>query len=179
VQDRGHVTFSPSVAIICINMLWFLSLYMYITSAFSATVFQQVTHRYTQMPLALRSPGERARIRSFLFIGTMVFIGVQGSVAWLNLSLFPFAFGLTMFLFTTPGLLPLVSPCRRVCRIVVLHPDHSSFHRSRIPILYSDVGNFVVYIARLPHLRRILPLLVSEATSRLHGAFQSRRGQTH
>jgi Family of unknown function (DUF6535) len=91
-------------------MLWFLSLYMCITSAFSATVFQQVAHRYTQMPLALRSPRERARVRSFLFIGTMeyyLFIGVQGSVAWLHLSLFPFAFGLTIFLFTISSTIAL------------------------------------------------------------------------
>ncbi|KAI0255483.1 hypothetical protein BJV78DRAFT_1358674 [Lactifluus subvellereus] len=110
-QSRDDVSFSPSVAIICVNVLWFLSLYMCITSAFSATVFQQVAHRYTQMPLASRSPRERARIRSFLFIGALeyyLFVGVQGAVAWLHLSLFPFAVGLTIFLFTISNTVALV-----------------------------------------------------------------------
>jgi len=72
------------------------------TSALFATLTQQWARRYIQLPQMRRVPRERARIRSFLFAGTLKYhMGhlVETAPILLHLSVFLFNVGLVLFFF--------------------------------------------------------------------------------
>jgi hypothetical protein len=94
---------SPAVSIIWINALWLLSLVLSLTSALTAILVQQWARRYTELPDIPCSSSERARVRSFLFFGTLRYkmrLVVDMVPALLHLSVFLFLVGLVVLFFT-------------------------------------------------------------------------------
>ncbi|KAI9512163.1 hypothetical protein F5148DRAFT_52238 [Russula earlei] len=94
--------FSPDISIICVNTLWVSSLVLSVTSALFATLLQQWSRRYIQMPYIQSMASEQARVRSFLFLGTQKYkirLAVETPQALLNVSVFLFFTGLVVFFF--------------------------------------------------------------------------------
>jgi hypothetical protein len=92
--------FSPTVSILFVNALWFLSLVIAIVSAFYVMLVQQWIRRYTQ---TLAELTDDQRVRSCLFIGSQKYrlshaIGLIPLP--LHISVFLFLSGLIIFLFT-------------------------------------------------------------------------------
>ncbi len=103
IQPQPYPSFSPSVPIICINSIWLLSLMLSTTSALFATLTQQWARRYLQLPQISNVPRERARVRSFLFLGTLkyhMYYAVETAPTLLHISVFLFNIGLVIFFFT-------------------------------------------------------------------------------
>ena len=100
--DSGdHSPNSPSI-IVCVNTVWALSLVFSLTSAMLAILIQQWVRRYMELPLFPRVSSERARVRSYLFLGTLNFgmhHAVEAAPMLLHLSVFLFLTGLVMFFF--------------------------------------------------------------------------------
>lgn len=99
-QFQDTTSFSPGRAIICVNVLWFLSLVTSIVSAFYVMLVQQWIRRYTQMTKDLS--GDDGPVRSTLFLGTQKYrmshaIGLIPLP--LHISVFLFFSGLIIFLF--------------------------------------------------------------------------------
>ncbi|KAF8274652.1 hypothetical protein EI94DRAFT_1782213 [Lactarius quietus] len=95
--------YSPSLSIILVNCFWVLSLVLSIASAVAATLMQQWTRRYIQLPQIPSTPKDRARVRAFLFLGDLkyrVSITIEAAALLLHLSVFLFFTGLVLFLFT-------------------------------------------------------------------------------
>ncbi|KAI9456352.1 hypothetical protein BJY52DRAFT_1276353 [Lactarius psammicola] len=95
--------YSPGLSIILVNSLWLLSLVFSIASALAATLMQQWARRYIQLPQIPRVPRDRARVRSYLFLGILKYRmsrAVEAAPALLHLSVFLFFAGLVIFLFT-------------------------------------------------------------------------------
>ena len=93
--------FSPSVAILFVNALWFLSLVIAIVSPFYVLMVQQWNRRYTQTLSELTS--DQDRVRSCLFLGTQKYkmSHIIGMILLpLHTSVFLFFSGLIVFLFT-------------------------------------------------------------------------------
>lgn len=101
--------FSPSLSILLVNALWFLSLVIAIVSAFYLMLVQQWIRRYTQTLAEL--PSNQERVRSCLFIGTQKYhmshaIGLIPLP--LHISVFLFFTGLIVFLFTISRAMAIV-----------------------------------------------------------------------
>ena len=99
--SQNSTSFSPSRAIICVNVLWFLSLVTGIVSAFYVMLVQQWVRRYTQMIQDLSS--NDGPVRSTLFLGTQKYRmshAVGLTPLPLHISVFLFFSGLIIFLFT-------------------------------------------------------------------------------
>jgi Family of unknown function (DUF6535) len=93
----------PSTAIIAVNAMWLMSLVLSITSALFATLLQQWARRYIATPQIPNLARERARVRSFLFLGTLEYntsLAVQTAPTLLHLSVFLFFAGIVVFFFT-------------------------------------------------------------------------------
>jgi hypothetical protein len=91
---------SPTTSIVCVNMVWALSLVLSLTSALLAILIQQWVRRYIELPFSPRLSSERARVRSYLFLGTLKFgmhHAVEAAPMLLHLSVFLFLIGLVMF----------------------------------------------------------------------------------
>jgi hypothetical protein len=91
---------SPGALIVCVNVLWLTSLVLSIASALFATLLQQWARRYIQKPQIQREPSKRARIRSFLNLGTVKFKMrpvVEIAPTILHLAVLLFFVGLGMF----------------------------------------------------------------------------------
>ena len=74
-----------------------------LTSALSALLLQQWIHRYIELPHIPSLARERARVRSFLFLGTLKYnmhSAVEMIPTFLHLSVFLFLVGLVIFFFT-------------------------------------------------------------------------------
>lgn len=101
--DSGdHSPYSPTTSIVCVNTVWALSLVLSLTSALLAILIQQWVRRYVELPLLPRSSSERARVRSYLFLGALNFgmhHAVEAAPMLLHLSVFLFLAGLVMFFF--------------------------------------------------------------------------------
>ena len=101
--DSGdHSPHSHTTIIVCVNTVWALSLVLSLTSAMLAILIQQWVRRYTELPLSPGSSSERARVRSYLFLGTLQFgmhHAVEAPPMFLHLSVFLFLIGLVMFFF--------------------------------------------------------------------------------
>jgi Family of unknown function (DUF6535) len=92
-----------SVAIVWVNILWLLSLVFSLASALTALLIQQWARMYMELPQIPSSSSERARVRSFLFFGTLKYnmcLAVDMVPALLHLSVFLFLAGLVIFLYT-------------------------------------------------------------------------------
>ena len=79
--------------------MWLISLVLSLTSALIATLLQQWARRYVEMPNRPSEPSHRARVRSFLFLGTEIYrmrFAVQIAPTLLHLSVYLFFAGLVM-----------------------------------------------------------------------------------
>ena len=89
----------PSATIIWVNALWLISLVLSLTSALIATLLQQWARRYVEMPHRPSDVKDRARVRSFLFLGTEIYkmrLAAQMAPTLLHLSVYLFFAGLVM-----------------------------------------------------------------------------------
>jgi len=103
IQPQQYPSSPPSVSVICVNVVWLLSLVLSTTSALLATLTQQWARRYVQLPQIPSVQSERARVRSFLFLGTRKYAmhhAVEMAPTLLHLSVFLFNVGLVIFFFT-------------------------------------------------------------------------------
>jgi hypothetical protein len=102
--DSGdHSAHSPTTSIVFVNTVWALSLVLSLTSALLAILIQQWVRRYNELPLLPRLSSERARVRSYLFLGTLNFDmhhAVEAAPILLHLSVSLFLIGLVMFFIT-------------------------------------------------------------------------------
>ena len=90
---------SDSVSLIWANAMWLISLVLSLTSALIATLLQQWARRYVEMPTRPGDPKNRARVRSFLFLGTGIYkmrFAVQIAPTLLHLSVYLFFAGLVI-----------------------------------------------------------------------------------
>ncbi|KAF8493469.1 hypothetical protein F5888DRAFT_828214 [Russula emetica] len=98
--DSGDHSPHFPTTIVCVNTVWALSLVFSLTSALLAILIQQWVRRYIELPLLPRLSSERARVRSYLFLGTLDFgmhHAVEVAPMLLHLSVFLFLIGLAMF----------------------------------------------------------------------------------
>lgn len=103
VPAETYFPHPPTTSIICVNTVWALSLVLSLTSALFATLIQQWVRRYIEFPHIPSSSSERARVRSYLFLGTLNFgmrHAVETAPTLLHLSMFLFLVGLVIFFFT-------------------------------------------------------------------------------
>ena len=95
--------FSPSASMIWVNAMWIISLVLSLTSALIATLLQQWARRYVENPHRPSGPNHRARVRSFLFLGTEIYkmrFAVQIAPTLLHLSVYLFFAGLVIVFHT-------------------------------------------------------------------------------
>ena len=95
-------TFTPSSSVICVNVLWFMSLIISLTCALLATLLQQWARRYLRLTETQYSLHKRARIRAFFAEGLEKWSFpwvVEALPGLLHLSVFLFFAGLPIFLF--------------------------------------------------------------------------------
>ena len=93
---------SPSASTICVNVMWLLSLVLSLSSALFATLLQQWARKYIQKPQIPSLVSERARVHSFLYLGTQKYkmrLAVEIAPTLLHLSVFLFFAGLLVFFF--------------------------------------------------------------------------------
>jgi len=103
VNYNPLMTQGPSIAIIFVNAMWLMSLVLSLTSALLATLLQQWARIYIETPQVKNLASERARVRSFLFLGTREYnmrLAVEMAPTLLHFSLFLFFAGLILFFFT-------------------------------------------------------------------------------
>ena len=89
----------PSASIIWANALWLISLVLSLTSALIATLLQQWARRYVEMPNFRGDAKNRARVRSFLFLGTEIYkmrLAAELAPTLLHLSVYLFFAGLVI-----------------------------------------------------------------------------------
>ena len=91
--------------------MWALSLVFSLTSALLAISVQQWVRRYIELPHIPSLPSERARVRSYLFLGILKF-GMRHAVetvpTLLHLSVFLFLAGLVILFFTVCNTVAIV-----------------------------------------------------------------------
>ena len=95
----GNPPSPPRGSIIWANAMWMISLILSLTSALIATLLQQWARRYVEMPNRPGDPNHRARVRSFLFLGTEIYkmrFAVQIAPTLLHLSVYLFFAGLVL-----------------------------------------------------------------------------------
>ena len=98
----SNASFKPTNSAIRVNILWFLSLVLSLTSALSATLLQQWARRYLELTQHRGAPHKRARIRAYVFDGvkgTNMYRAVEAMPLLLHISVFFFLAGLIDFLF--------------------------------------------------------------------------------
>jgi hypothetical protein len=103
VQPQTYPPSPPSASVVWLNGIWLLSLMLSTTSALFATLTQQWARRYLQLPQMRNVPSDRARVRSYLFLGTVkyaMYHAVETAPTLLHLSVLLFNIGLVMFFFT-------------------------------------------------------------------------------
>ena len=94
---------TPTTSTIWVNTLWLLSLVCSLTSALFATLIRQWARRYSELPHVPSLPSKRARVRSFLFLGTLKYrmrVATETTPTLLHLSMSLFLAGLIIFFFT-------------------------------------------------------------------------------
>ncbi|KAI0293032.1 hypothetical protein BC826DRAFT_877976, partial [Russula brevipes] len=98
---QAATSFSPTMAILWVNALWFLSLVMSITSAFYVMLVQQWARRYSQIIRDLSIDNES--LQSFWFVCAQTHSlsrAVRVAPLLIHISLFLFFSGLVISLFT-------------------------------------------------------------------------------
>jgi hypothetical protein len=96
-------SFRPAPSAIRINILWFLSFTLSLICALAATLIQQWSRQYRQLPQAEKTLYKRARMRAYLFEGVDNFglpQAVGAVTALLHVAVFLFFAGLIDFLFS-------------------------------------------------------------------------------
>ena len=96
-------SFRPAPSAIRINILWFLSFTLSLMCALAATLIQQWSRQYRQLPQAQKTLHKRARMRAYLFEGLQNFglpQAVGAVTALLHVAVFLFFAGLIDFLFS-------------------------------------------------------------------------------
>ena len=99
--------FTPSASAIRVNVIWYLSLVLSISSALNATLFQQWSRRYLEITRRRVAPHKRARTRAFMFHGIANFKmsrAVKAMPIQLHLSIFLFFAGLIDFLWNASSI---------------------------------------------------------------------------
>jgi uncharacterized protein DUF6535 len=89
----------PSASMIWVNAMWLISLVLSLTSAWIATLLQQWAGRYVETLNLPSEPNHRARVRSFLFLGTEFYklpLVIEIVPTLLHLSVFLFFAGLAI-----------------------------------------------------------------------------------
>ena len=84
---------------IWVNAMWLISLVLSLTSALIATLLQDWARRYIEMPNSLGDPENRARVRFFLFLGTVTYKMhhiIEMGFTHLHLSIYLFFAGLVI-----------------------------------------------------------------------------------
>ncbi|KAI0000142.1 hypothetical protein BJV74DRAFT_794417 [Russula compacta] len=112
IPPQTYPSSPPSSSIICVNAMWLLSLVLSTTSALFATLMQQWARRYVQLPQIRSAPRERARVRSFVFIGTVKYAmhrAAETAPTLLHVSVFLFYVGLVIFFFTIFKLVAIIT----------------------------------------------------------------------
>jgi hypothetical protein len=102
VQPQTYPASPPSASVVWLNSIWLLSLMLSTTSALLATLTQQWARRYLQLPQMRSVPSDRARVRSYLFLGTVkyaMYHAAETAPTLLHLSVFLFNVGLVLFFF--------------------------------------------------------------------------------
>ncbi len=102
LTTTNNTSFKPTNSAIRVNILWFLSLVLSLTSALSATLLQQWARRYLELTQRRGAPHKRARIRAYVFDGvrgTSMYRAVEAMPLLLHISVFFFLAGLIDFLF--------------------------------------------------------------------------------
>ncbi|KAH9172719.1 hypothetical protein EDB89DRAFT_856587 [Lactarius sanguifluus] len=177
--------YSPGLSIILVNSLWLLSLVFSITSALAATLMQQWARRYIQLPQIPRVPRDRARVRSYLFLGILKYRmsrAVEAAPALLHLSVFLFFAGLVIFLFTIfKAVAVVVSICVGfigfVYLILTILPclDHSCPYRTPMSSIWwycwhTSLGSFALCARWL--LKRLHGILVPSNPGEVRSSIQ-------
>ncbi|KAI9432858.1 hypothetical protein H4582DRAFT_1784481, partial [Lactarius indigo] len=93
--------FKPTASAIRVNVMWFLSLVLSLTSALSATLMQQWARRYLALAQRRGAPHKRARMRAYIYDGVQRFgmsRAVETMPTLLHVSVFLFLAGLVDFL---------------------------------------------------------------------------------
>jgi hypothetical protein len=89
----------PSASMIWVNAMWLISLVLSLASALIATLLQEWARRFVEMPNVSSEPNHRARVRSFLFLGTEFYkmrLIAQMAFSLLHLSIYLFFGGLVI-----------------------------------------------------------------------------------
>jgi Family of unknown function (DUF6535) len=183
VQPEAYPSSPPSAAIICVNILWQLSLLLSTTSALFATLMQQWARIYIELPQPPSIPRERARVRSYLFLGMdryFMHVVVEMAPTLLHLSVFLFYIGLVVFFFTvykTVAIAILISVgifgLAYLTLIILPCVDHSCPYRTPMSRLwwYLWHTSFSCVAPRLRFLLRqlhdyLVPYTLGDITSR-------------
>ena len=103
MPSTTSTSFEPPTSMLCVNALWFLSLVFSLSCALFATLVEQWARLYSLAIQRRPAPHQRARIRSYLYEGLLAYgmsTVVKGIPTLLHISLFLFAAGLVVFLFS-------------------------------------------------------------------------------
>ena len=101
-SNTANQSSPPSASLIWVNAMWLISIVFSLASALIASLLQEWARRYVEMPNVSR-PNHRARVRSFLFLGTELYKMrsiVQMAFSFLHLSVFLFFGGLVIVFHT-------------------------------------------------------------------------------
>ena len=93
----------PSASMIWVNAMWLISLVLSLASALIVTLLQEWARRYVETGNLPSDPKNRARVRSFLFLGTKTYkmhLIVQMGFSLLHLSVYLFFAGLVIVFHT-------------------------------------------------------------------------------
>jgi hypothetical protein len=136
----------PSVPMIWVNAIWLLSLVLNVISALFAALTQQWASRYLQLPRIPSSPGEQARVRSFLFFGAHNYgmvTAVEMPATLLHTSVFLFFGGLVIYYFAVNRTVAVILsaflvPFAVAYVILTILPciDHRCPYRTPMTIVY-------------------------------------------
>ena len=95
--NTANQPFSPSASMIWVNAVWLISLVFSLSSALITTLLQHWARRYIDTPKVVSEPSQRARVRSFLFLGIRLYkmpLAAVVAPTLLHLSVFLFFAGL-------------------------------------------------------------------------------------
>ncbi|KAH9173277.1 hypothetical protein EDB89DRAFT_2095042, partial [Lactarius sanguifluus] len=101
VTAQGSQPFTPTASAVRVNVMWFLSLVLSLSSGLSAALVREWARRYQEIAQRRGAPHKRARWRTYIFDGLKRFKmarAIEAIPALLHLSIFLFFAGLVDFL---------------------------------------------------------------------------------
>ena len=102
-SNTANQPFSPSASMIWVNAMWLISFVLSLASALVTTLLQQSARGYLETSYPPSDPNHRARVRSFLFLGTEFYktrFPVRMAPTLLHFSVFLFFVGLVVLFHT-------------------------------------------------------------------------------